>query len=76
MSLDSMSPEGVSLLGAKAGAVGPSPQPAPAGIDGVSGLVFAVVGITPEEVLEPGVAFVEPVSEIELGHRQLVLIGE
>jgi hypothetical protein len=38
--------------------------------------VFAVIGITPEEVLEPGVAFVEPVSEVELGHRQLVLICE
>jgi len=61
MSLDSMSPEGLSFLDAEAGTIGPSPQPAPARIDGVSGLVLAVVGITPEEVLEPSVAFVKPV---------------
>ena len=60
MSLDPMSPEGVSLLGSEAGTIGPSPQPAPARIDGVPRLVLAVIGVTPEEVLEPGVAFMSP----------------
>ena len=36
----------------------------------------AVVGVAPEEMLEPGPVLVKTLPEIDLAHGELVLIGE
>ena len=54
----------------------PAQQPFEPGADAVAGLVRAVVGIVAKEVLEVGAPLVQPGPEIDLGHRELVHVGE
>ena len=46
------------------------------GRDGIAGLMAAVVGIAAEEVLESGSMLVKALAEVDLAHRELVLICE
>ena len=66
----------VEVLGAEAHVLHPVHQPLQAGVDAVAGLVAAIVGIAPEEVVELDNRFVQTHAVVELGHGQLVLVGE
>ena len=54
----------------------PLHQPLEPGGDAVAGLVVSVVGVLPEELIELRPLILEAHPEIDLGHRQLVEVGE
>ncbi len=51
-------------------------QPFQSGVDAVSSLMVVVVGIGAKKVIELYWSFVQSHAEIQLGHCQLILIGE
>ena len=54
----------------------PAQQRGQAGVDAVAGLMRAVIRIGAEEMVKLHNPFVQPHVEIQLGHGELVLIGE
>ena len=60
----------------EAGAAHPVEDPFQPGVDAVTRLMRAVIGIAAEEVIELDLFFVQAHTVIHLGHRDLVVIGE
>jgi hypothetical protein len=54
----------------------PIQQPFETGADAEAGLVAAIVGVAAKKVIKLDVGFVEAHAVKELGHAELVLVGE
>ncbi len=68
--------ENVELLRTESGGLHPAEHLVETGRDAVTRLVLAVVRVAPEAVVELSPPFGESHSPVELGHRQLIVVGK
>jgi hypothetical protein len=71
-----LSAQVVDILIANASFLHPIQQPLQPGVDAISGLMGAIIGITAKEMIELCRLFMHAHSVVELGHGKLVLIGK
>ena len=66
----------VEILIGKACRLHPVEEPLQTCTDAVACGMHPIVGVAPEEMIELDQVLMEPLAKVELGHAQLILIGE
>ena len=66
----------VEILVGKACRLHPVEEPLQTGTDAVASCMQPIVGVAPEEVIELDQMLMETLAKVELGHAQLILVGE